>query len=177
MSPEQDSFFEGLYYQYFKRLMVYANTALGDPERAQDVVQDTFHEALRRIDVVSVHENPGGWLMQTLKYKIRESERDRQRQLRRFLSLDTDPRAEMLASVLQTDPLDGVGDAPVLDQLDALLTPEERRLLKRLIFDGAGHLQVAKEFGITVYASQKRLQRVREKLYIAFPERKKKRGR
>ena len=38
MSPEQDSFFEGLYYQYFKRLMVYANTALGDPERAQDVV-------------------------------------------------------------------------------------------------------------------------------------------
>ena len=84
MSPEQDSFFEGLYYQYFKRLMVYANTALGDPERAQDVVQDTFHEALRRIDVVSVHENPGGWLMQTLKYKIRESERDRQRQLRRF---------------------------------------------------------------------------------------------
>ena len=127
--------------------------------------------------MVSVHENPGGWLMQTLKYKIRESERDRQRQLRRFLSLDTDPRAEMLASVLQTDPLDGVGDAPVLDQLDALLTPEERRLLKRLVFDGAGHLQVAKEFGITVYASQKRLQRVREKLYIAFPERKKKRGR
>ena len=36
---------------------------LRDQEQAKDIVQDTFHEALRRIDVVAKHENPGGWLM------------------------------------------------------------------------------------------------------------------
>jgi len=43
------------------------------------------------------------------------------------------------------------------------------------VFDRASHLEVAQEFGISVYASQKRLERIREKLYTVFPERKKRR--
>lgn len=37
---------------------------------AEDVVHDAFCEAIRKIDEVKVHENPGGWLMQTVKYKL-----------------------------------------------------------------------------------------------------------
>jgi DNA-directed RNA polymerase specialized sigma24 family protein len=40
------------------------------------------------------------------------------------------------------------------------------------VFDRASHQQVAQEFGISVYASQKRLERIRDKLYTVFPERK-----
>ena len=57
--------------------------------------------------------------------------------------------------------------------IENVLTPEELHLLKRLVFDRASHLEVAQELGISVYASQKRLERVRAKLYVAFPERKK----
>ena len=54
------------------------------------------------------------------------------------------------------------------------LEVEEYRLLKRLIFDRASHLQVAREFHITVYASEKRLERIRDKLSAVFPGRRRK---
>ncbi len=74
MSSEQDAFFEQMYYNYFRKLTLYAGAQMRNQSRAQDVVQDTFHEALRHIDVLMEHPNPGGWLMTTLKNKIREEE-------------------------------------------------------------------------------------------------------
>ena len=63
-----------------------------------------------------------------------------------------------------------------IEKIERALTREEYQLLKRLILDKASHLEVAKELGITVYASQKRLERIRGKLYKAFPEQKKKKN-
>lgn len=53
-------------------------------------MQDTFHEAMYHLDVLAHHEAPGGWLLVTLKYKLREYERARRRYLLRFLSLDSE---------------------------------------------------------------------------------------
>ena len=160
---------------HFKKLFIYANAVLRDPEQAKDVVQDTFHEALRRIDVFAKHENPGGWLMNTLKNKLKENERTRRRDLLRLLSLDADfPDESNLPEELvaaQPEPQ----EESVIEKVERVLTPEEYQLLKRLVFDRASHLEVAQEFGISVYASQKRLERIREKLYTVFPERKKRR--
>ena len=58
----------------------------------------------------------------------------------------------------------------LLEQIQQALTPEEYRLLTRLTIDGASHLEVAEEFHISVYASQKRLERIRKKLYQQFPQ-------
>ena len=97
MRPEEDAFLEELYREFFPKLWRYALTALRDPERAREVVQDTFHEAVRRIDVVMVHENPRGWLMETLKKKIKRAERDLNRYMMRFLSLHSDLAQEDVA--------------------------------------------------------------------------------
>ena len=77
MMPDKNELVERLYRLHFKKLFIYANAVLRDPEQAKDVVQDTFHEALRRIDVFAKHENPGGWLMNTLKNKLKENDRTR----------------------------------------------------------------------------------------------------
>ena len=61
-----------------------------------------------------------------------------------------------------------------METIEQTLTAEEYQLLKRIILNKASHLEVAQELGITVYASQKRLERIRDKLGKAFPERKKK---
>ena len=45
-----------------------------------------------------------------------------------------------------------------------LLPPEDYRLLCRITLEGATHLEVARELGISVWSSQKRLQRIRKKL-------------
>ena len=170
---------EGLYRQHFKKLFLYADAQLNDPERARDVVQDTFHEAIRHVDTLSTHENPGGWLMRTLQNKLRESERARRRYLLRFLSLDSDFPDGVFpeGGALPEEPPD-TGPAPPgespLEKIEKALTPEEYRLLKRLVFDRASHLQVAREFHITVYASEKRLERIRDKLSAVFPGRRRK---
>ena len=61
-----------------------------------------------------------------------------------------------------------------LEKIRGALTPEEFRFLKRLVIDKAGHREVAGEFGITLWASQKRLERIRAKLNEIFPEWRKK---
>lgn len=156
MMSDEKELVERLYRLHFKKLFIYANAALRDSELAKDVVQDTFHEAVRRINVLEKHENPGGWLMNVVKNKIKEYERNRRRDLCRVLSLEADFPDECNQQTIKR-----------------VLTPEEFRLLKRLVFDRASHRQVAQEFGISIYASQKRLERIRDKLYAVFPERRK----
>lgn len=164
---------ERLYRLYFNKLFLYANATLRSPEQAKDIVQDTFHEALRHMDTLEKHENPGGWLMNTLKNKIRECERCRRRDLLRLLSWECDfPDNSNLPEKLISEQPEPQEES-VMSKIEKVLTPEELHLLKRLVFDRASHLEVAQELGISVYASQKRLERIRAKLYVAFPERKK----
>lgn len=79
MTEEETVFLENLYATYVNKLVVYARATLDDKGKAQDVVQDTFHEAALKIAALMVHPNPGGWLMQTLKYKIKGYNRARKR--------------------------------------------------------------------------------------------------
>ena len=172
MMPDEKELVERLYRIYFKKLFIYANAALRDQELARDVVQDTFHEALRHIDVLAKHENPGGWLMNVVKNKLKEYERSRHRDLRRLLSLEADflDKGSLPEELVAGQP-EPQGES-VLEIIERVLTPEELQLLRRLVFERASHQQVAQEFGISVYASQKRLERIRGKLYTIFPERK-----
>ena len=58
MLPEQDTLIEKLYREFFTQLWIYAKAELEDPEQAQEVVQDTFHEAVRHIDILLPHGSP-----------------------------------------------------------------------------------------------------------------------
>ena len=87
-----------------------------------------------------------------------------------FISLNTDLLTE--PGTQDPHPQLDQEEAPLLEQIQQFLTPEEYRLLTRLTIDRASHLEVANEFNISVYATQKRLERIRKKLYKRFPERK-----
>lgn len=58
----------------------------------------------------------------------------------------------------------------LLKKIESALKPDEYKLLKRLVIDRATHLQVSREFGISVYASEKRLERIRKKLHKLLPK-------
>lgn len=114
---EANAFLEALYNANYERLYIYAENLLFNAAYAEEAVQETFFEAVRKQDALMRHAKPEAWLMETLKNKIR-----------------------------------------------ALLPPEDYRLLCRITLEGATHLEVAKELGISVWSSQKRLQRIRKKL-------------
>ncbi len=169
MSPEQDVFLEDLFREFVDDLTLYATSALGNVPKAKEIVQDTFLEAILHMEDKNLmtHENPGGWLMQTLKRKIQENDRAQRRYLQRVITMAPE---DLPGSASSDDPFDKLECKFILDEIRKILTPEEMHLLERLTLDKASHLEVSKELGITIWGSQKRLQRIREKLRKTFPE-------
>ena len=169
MSPDQEQFFNQKYLDNFWMLKRYACIYL-NANQAEEVVQSTFHEAVEKIDVFFNHENPDAWLMVILKNKINNCRRRNQNDLLRLVALDSE-------TTLQITIAESMEEA--VEQQEALastkkiikntLSKEEQYILKRLIFENASHKEVASELGITVWSSQKRLERIRKKLSRNFP--------
>lgn len=173
MSPKEDEFLDNLYRRYANQLKLYANSFLKDNARAEEIVQDTFHVATRRVKTLMEHEAPEGWLKKTTKNKILKSEESRRRYIYRFLSLDTDVFIEGSTQKDLVEHQISMTTSPE-DEIKHALTKQEYYLLRRIALEKATHKVVAEELGITVWDSQKRLQRIREKLYRIYPERKRK---
>ena len=144
---EANAFLEALYNANYERLYIYAENLLFNAAYAEEAVQETFFEAVRK---------------ETLKNKIRVGSRRRALEALYFISLEQDLAQESKKLAVEDRPFGSISE--LLDAIRALLPPEDYRLLCRITLEGATHLEVAKELGISVWSSQKRLQRIRKKL-------------
>lgn len=177
MVPEQELFFEQLYRNLFPELKIYAIKSLGNDAQAEEVVQDTFHEALQKIDILICHENPEAWLVLTLRNKIRNYRRSIGKERDRILSLDAGVIEELgWADATIEAVLNKLTVHDTERQVRQALTDEEQYILRRLVFEEATHREIAQELGISVWTSQKRLERIRNKLEKIFPGYRRKRG-
>lgn len=177
MVPEQELFFEQLYRNLFPELKIYAIKSLRNDAQAEEVVQDTFHEALQKIDILICHENPEAWLVLTLRNKIRNYRRSIGKERDRILSLDAGVIEELgWADVTIEAVLNKLTVHDTERQVRQALTDEEQYILRRLVFEEATHREIAQELGISVWTSQKRLERIRNKLEKIFPGYRRKRG-
>lgn len=169
MLPDQEEFFDRLYREYFWKLKRYSLLYLNESQ-AEEIVQDAFHEAVEKIDSLYIHENPGGWLMNTLKNKIRNCQRTNRRDLLRLVSLDAEPAMQAAAPGNAEDRMEQQEAlASASERIGQALSPDELYLLRRIAYGNASHKEVAAELGISVWASQKRLERIRDKLDKLFP--------
>ena len=159
---EANAFLEALYNANYERLYIYAENLLFNAAYAEEAVQETFFEAVRKQDALMRHAKPEAWLMETLKNKIRDGSRSRALEALYFISLEQDLAQESKKLAVEDRPFGSISE--LLDAIRALLPPEDYRLLCRITLEGATHLEVAKELGISVWSSQKRLQRIRKKL-------------
>lgn len=169
MLPNQEVFFNQLYQENFWKLRRYALTCLNE-NQAEEIVQDTFLEATKKIDILVAHENPGGWLMDTLKNKIRNCQRKNQKELMLLVSLDPETILQIAAPRSTEDIVEQNESLSATSQIiKDSLSPDDLHILKRIIFDNASHKEVSDELQISVWASQKRLERIRVKLSKLFP--------
>ena len=74
---EANAFLEALYNANYERLYIYAENLLFNAAYAEEAVQETFFEAVRKQDALMRHAKPEAWLMETLKNKIRVGSRRR----------------------------------------------------------------------------------------------------
>ncbi len=152
---EQERAIEKLYREMYRTLYVYAENALGNRQLAEEAVQDTFRIACAKAEAMLDSPNPKGWLVNTLKYVILNMRRSQAR------------LNALVVSALSLDELEipveeeGLGLATMYA---GLVEEKDLRLLELLALKRYSMLEAANEFGISVEACKKRVQRARKKL-------------
>lgn len=157
----QDNFIDELYQDTYLILLRFAQCTIQDSALAEEVVQETFLIACEKSAEVCSSANPKGWLMRTLQYVIRNLQRKRTR------------FNHPIASSFEMDELriPAPSDAYYVDiEYADLLSPDEFRLLKLVAMERYSLTEAAQEFGISVEACKKRIQRARKKLQKKLKE-------
>lgn len=168
---EKDTFFNRLYQAHFYKMWKYASVILSNPNLATEVVQDSFLEVLLHIDELMTYQKPERWLQKTVKNKARHAMRAQARDAKRLMSLSADSMAEVLApdELSQVEEDEQAEVAKNKRKIADALTPEELAFLKRIAMDGTSYKELAEETGLSLWACQKRIQRIRAKLKKIFP--------
>ena len=170
---EKDQFFNQLYNDQFLKMWRYALVILKDPVVAEEVIQDAFIEVLLHIDYLVACEKPERWLQQTVKNKSLHVLRDRARDIRKIVSLDTENTINLVApNVLEKiEDNERVAFEKTKQKIATVLTAEEQYLLKRFSLEKVSYKVLSEETGLSIAACQKRIQRIRKKLEKYFPNR------
>ena len=155
VTDEERQFLEQLYIDMFGVLSQYANSILGNIALAEEAVQETFRIACLNPDKVMNSPNPKGWLFNTLKYTIRNSQRSRDRANRLLVEylLTHGNLTEISENQISLE----VAFAGVAER-------EEFQLLKEYAVEGKSHSEMAQKRGITVEACKKRVQRAKKSI-------------
>lgn len=144
-----------LYQEMYGRMVAYASSVLGDRNLAEEMVQDTFCIFCTKAETTLQHENPQGWLMRTLQNVMRNMQRHRATMNRLMMKA---LRVEDWETLLVYDHED-------VDLLYGdLAARADFQMLKRVVLDGCTMLEAAEEYGISVEACKKRIQRLRTHL-------------
>lgn len=146
---------EQLYLEMYDMLLIYAQCSFVEDALAEEAVQETFRIACQKPEKLCESVNPKGWLVNTLKFTIRNMKRSREN------------ARQILSSYLiaQNESVAFSEDKMCLQVMyEDVSHMEEFRLLKEMAIDGRSHLEMAGARGITVSACKKRVQRAKERL-------------
>lgn len=151
--------FENQIRQYYREMYLpmlqYARSILTDTSLAEEAVQEAFRIACEKPAELVGSPNPKGWLMRTLKNVLRNMQRGRAR-LSRLVTASLDREGCLVDASVTDEHVD-------LEYSD-LLSPDDYRLLKFIVLEDGSMLEAAQEFGISVEACRKRVQRAKRKL-------------
>lgn len=155
MSNEEKLFFEHIYAEASQVLMHYALAVFMDWEQVEDAVQEVFSVACAKANVLIACPNYKGWLVNTMKYIIRDHWREKSKYNGAVLRLAEQELAKEMTTEL----------FPSLELVlkDTRLS-KDYSLIKRYYLEGRTIKELAREKGITVEACKKRVQRAKSRL-------------
>lgn len=157
LSNNQREDIEKLYQDMFYSMLVYAQNVLNEHAIAEEAVQDTFRIACAKAEKLLSSPNPKGWLLNTLKYVIKNSIRSRAYLNRLIIasidfdeniSFDKEYKDDLKIDLLFSD----------------LADDEDYKLIKKIALDKCSILEISEEYGISVEACHKRIQRAKKRL-------------
>lgn len=156
MDPSSRKMFAAIYKKYYNQLVAHAYRYLHDWPLSNEAAQEAFLVAWRRFEVFQASENQIGWLKVTTKNVALNMVTKMIREKQLFISI-----CEVSDSAA-TNSMEIPLSIDLMFQ--NIITDEEIYLLKRIVLDKAIYLDLSKELNISVWACQKRMQRLLKKL-------------
>jgi len=155
MTQAQSDFIDRMYLEMHNLLFEYACAHLENEAIAEEAVQETFRIACQKPQELYACPNPKGWMMNVLKNvicNIRKNQSTAKRVLGEYLQF----QAQILQSA--NDSLD------VNLLFHDIASLEEFQMVKEMALEGKTYLELSQEWGISVEACRKRMQRARDLL-------------
>ncbi len=155
MTRAQSDLIDRMYLEMHDLLFEYACAHLENEAVAEEAVQETFRIACQKPEDLSGSPNPKGWVMNVLKNVIsntRKNQSTAKRILGEYLQLE----AQFLQS--SNDSLD------VNLLFHDIASLEEFQMVKEMALEGKTYLELSQEWGISIDACRKRMQRARDLL-------------
>lgn len=155
MTAEQDQFFTTIYIERRKRLLEYAESALGNHAMAEDAVQQAFEIGWRKIEDFQNCPKPEGWIFKSVEFVVRNM-KSRLRTERRVIAFMDDYRPDLVAA-----PADSL---PLRVHFGELVDLPQYKIIYEMEIQGRTLAEIAKELGISEAACKKRAERARKDL-------------
>jgi len=155
LTPQEQDFIDKLYDKQYKMLFNKARSILRDTSISQEVVQDTFYLACKKIDSIMASENPEGWLVRALQYTIIRVMRNKKQ------------AAQYIAQVPENFDFNNIVDerAPnenVETLYSDLTLHKDFELLKEFAVEDKSVKDIAEKHNMSVDTCSKRLSRVKQ---------------
>ena len=157
MDQHIDEQISALYIEMHDLLCAYAQPSLGSSGLAEEAVQETFMIACQKSEKLLTSPNPKGWLVLTLKNVVHNQLRAKAR-LSNCIMKCAENRALVFGSA------DAAYDDYTAIEYSDIISSKDFAMLRMYVFDKRSMLEISQIFGISVEATNKRIQRARSKL-------------
>ena len=153
MTQADEKWVNELYIKLSPKLFRIARRRLGDDDEAQNAVQDTFVDLIKKIETVRDHPNPEGWLVNALRISIAR-ELDKQKK-----------RSEHEIALPET--YDSASDEPAYvphlrDILPSGLTTREKDLLVWFFEMDLVYQEISRRLGIPILTCRTQMHRAKK---------------
>lgn len=149
MDGKYDVYFDKLYSENYKELLKYAYRLTYEKNFVEEIVQDAFVEAYKKIELLQQHENPVGWLYITVK-NISKAYLRENIYIKNALPLED-------CDIAMTDK-----ESEEMVLLN-YLTKDEIDIIIKFYKDKKSLAEISSEYKISLSACKMRLKRAREK--------------
>lgn len=149
-----------LYDRHVRPVYWQAYAVLGDAAAAEDVTQETFVTAWRRLGSIPATDSALPWLLVTARYVALNARRGTVRRERRSTDLPDDVAGpdDVVAAVEAADV------RAEIDRAVSRLTETDRALYELCLEDGLTYAEAAQRLGLTHASVRNRLSRLRVRL-------------